>query len=239
MQQTHKVICEIPVAGIERLTTIDFPGYLAAVFFTRGCPWKCRYCHNSGLRTENYAGSMNLAEIEKFLDSRKGYLEGIVVSGGEPTMHVSLPDFLQIIREKGYKTALHTNGYYPDMLNTIIHGQLVDYIAMDVKAPPQIYDTITGVAGSCLPVSKSIRTIVSSGVLYEFRTTYHPLLISENDLLNAMKAIQSCGGKKYYLQRFRKDGVNDRELLDSCDEITIPPSAIALGEKLFDEFGIR
>jgi len=239
MQHTHKVICEIPVAGIERLTTIDFPGHLAAVIFTRGCPWKCRYCHNSDLRTEDYAGSMNLEKVEEFLESRRGFIEGLVVSGGEPTMHVSLPDFLHVIRRKGYKTALHTNGFNPGMIKTILHDRLVDYIAMDVKAPPQIYDDITGVAGTCLPVSKSIHTIVTSGVPYEFRTTYHPFLLSEDKLLDTMRAIHSCGGTRYYIQQFRKEGVKDCELIEGFDEVVIPHSAITLGEQLFDEFGIR
>ena len=224
----EKVISDIPVDGIHKMTTIDFPGCLAAVIFTRGCPWKCRYCHNPKLREYSTENSLSWDVISDFLKSRKGYLDGIVFSGGEPTMHKSLPEFLSLVREMGYKTAIHTNGFYPDMIRTIIKKGLVDYIAMDVKAPPRAYDRITLSSGSCFPVSKSIKLIISSGIDYEFRTTFHPLLLTENELIELMKSLFRIGVKRFYLQRFQKEGVRDDELINDFDICMIPDRAIFL-----------
>ena len=235
----EKTICDIPVAGIQKMTTIDFPGHLAAVIFTQGCPWKCRYCHNPELRKRSMENSIPWDSIESMLESRTGYLDGIVISGGEPTIHPSLPELLTFIREIGYKTAIHTNGFYPNMLQLIIKESLVDYVAMDVKGPPRAYDRITQCRETCFPVSKSINIIISSGIEYEFRTTYHPAVLSEEELLDTIKAIFSAGGKRYYLQQFQKEGVCDEELVNGYDVVSLPESAVKLGQKLFPEFGTR
>ena len=239
MPVLEEIICDIPVAGIQKLTTIDFPDHIAAVLFTSGCPWNCRYCHNPDLRSNSNKYYISWNSIENFLKSRKGYLDGIVISGGEPTLHSYLPEFLKLIRQVGYKTAIHTNGFYPEMLQQIINKGLIDYIAMDIKGPPRAYDRITRSSVTCLPVSKSVKMIISSGIEYEFRTTYHPAVLSEEELMDTMKAILSAGCKKYYLQKFRKKGVRDEELVNSYDVVSLPESAINFGQKLFPEFGTR
>ena len=238
MPQIEKVVIDIPFAGIQGLTTIDFPGYLSAVIFTRGCPWNCRYCHNHELRDYINESLVSWESIESFLISRLGYLEGIVISGGEPTLHPSLPDLLSYIRELGFKTAIHTNGFLPALLQKIIKKGLVDYVALDVKGPPRVYDRITRNRDTCLPVSKSINIIISSGIEYEFRTTYHPMILSEEELLETMQTLSSIGCRRYYLQKFRKNGVCDAELV-KFELSVLPVSAVTLGEKLFPEFGTR
>ncbi len=152
----------IPVTGIQKLTTIDYPGHLSAVFFLSGCPWQCRYCHNPSLRDSNVEHTIPGDELTDFLTKRQGFLEGIVVSGGEPTTLKTLPQLFRWIRGFGYKTALHTNGLSPDILQRIVTDRLVDYIAMDVKGPPQAYDRITQSKGSCIPVARSIDIVASS-----------------------------------------------------------------------------
>jgi len=239
MPVLEKLIDEIPVAGIQKLTSIDFPDHIAAVLFTSGCPWKCRYCHNPDLRSYSSKSYISWNSIVDFLESREGYLEGIVISGGEPTVHQSLPDFLKYIREIGYETAIHTNGFFPHMLQKIIEKGLVDYIAMDIKGPPRAYDRITQCTGTCFPVSKSIQMIISSGIKYEFRTTYHPLVLSEEELIDIMGAISYAGCKRYFLQRFQKKGVRDEDLVKNYEMYSLPESAVKLGEELFPEFGIR
>jgi len=219
------------------MTLIDFPGHLAAVLFTQGCPWKCRYCQNPSLRQVNTDEAVKWEDIETFLRDRVGYLEGIVISGGEPTVHKSLPDLLRWIRDFGYKTAIHTNGFYYDKIKSIIHSKLVDYIAMDVKGSPRSYDAITHCNNSCLPVSRSIRYIISSGIEYEFRTTWHPALLTEKDLVHTMKALSSAGGERYYLQNFRSEGVEDSELVTS--KTVLPEEAVEIGKQLFPVFGTR
>lgn len=229
----------VPVAGIQKMTTIDFPGHLAAVFFVSGCPWQCRYCHNATLRDMNAPSAVTRAVCEDFLDRRKDFLEGIVVSGGEPTAWPALPELLKWIRSFGYKTALHTNGYYPEALKAIVQEGLVDYIGMDVKGPPKAYDRITGMENSCTPVAKSIDVVIGSGVEYEFRTTYHPSILSEPELMETMRAVARRSSNRYFIQLFRKDGVIDPELSECDDIVAVPASLIMLGKKLFKEFGVR
>ncbi|MFC1485704.1 anaerobic ribonucleoside-triphosphate reductase activating protein [Candidatus Latescibacterota bacterium] len=235
----EKETTTVQVAGIQKLTTIDYPGYLSAVLFIRGCPWQCRYCHNPALREYDDRDTVPRSELESFLVRRRGFLEGIVVSGGEPTSFDALPHLLKWIRGFGYRTALHTNGSFPDTLRQIVHDRLVDYIAMDIKAPPRIYDRITQSPDSCIPVARSIDIIASSGIEHEFRTTYHPSILSEDELLEVMRAAARKSNERFYIQMFRKEGVNDEELVRDGDVVTVPSSAVMLGKKLFSEFGVR
>ncbi len=228
---------DIPVAGIQPMTTIDFPGRLAAVIFTRGCPWNCRYCHNSSLRQGNE--SLSREEIETFFRERAGFLEGAVVSGGEPMLHRGLPELLTWLRGMGYATAVHTNGRYPGMLMAILKRGLADYIAMDIKAPPSIYDRVTGASNTCIEVSRSIQIILDSGVDYEFRTTWHPLILSERELLDTLRAASLVGVKRFFLQRFRNAGVEDPELSRGPECDFIPPQIVEEAKRLFPVFEVR
>ena len=240
MPELDQLTQTVPVMGIQKLTTIDYPGHLAAVLFVGGCPWNCRYCHNTSLRGEpSPDDTVPVDELRSFLADRQGFLEGIVVSGGEPTANEGLPDLLRLIREFGYRVALHTNGYYPEMLKRVVHDRLADYIAMDVKGPARAYDRITRVTNSCVPVAKSIDIIASSGIEHEFRTTYHPSLLSEAELLEIMIAIARKSASRFFIQLFRTDGVEDEELVAGGDIITVPAVAVMRGEKLFHEFGVR
>jgi len=221
------------------MTTIDFPGRLSAVLFTQGCPWNCRYCHNPLCKAVRPEVVRPWEEIEAFLTERTGFLEGIVISGGEPTLHPSLPDLMERIRSFGYATALHTNGNFPDMLRLLLRRNLVDYVAMDVKAPPKAYDRVTGCDNTGVMVARSITEIISSGVEYEFRTTYHPILLSADELMDTMRAVHTVGARRYYLQRFQPRGVEDDELLKTGDTVDVPEAVVREGEKLFADFGVR
>ena len=239
MPELDQLIQAVPVAGIQKLTTIDYPGYLAAVLFVGGCPWNCRYCHNASLRMAYPDEAVTEDRLRSFLADRQGFLEGVVVSGGEPTSHDGLPELLKLIREYGYRVAIHTNGFYPEMLKRIVHDRLADYIAMDVKGPARAYDRITRVPNSCAPVARSIDIVASSGIEHEFRTTFHPKLLSEAELLETMTAVARKSSSRFFIQMFRKDGVEDDELVRSGDVLTVPAVAIMRGEKLFREFGVR
>lgn len=228
----------IAIGGIQALTTIDFPGKIAAVFFTKGCPWNCRYCHNAALRV-NGSGGASMKYVERFLVDRVNFLDGIVLSGGEPTFQKRLPEFLEWVRSFGYATAIHTNGFFPSMLQRLILKGLVDYIAMDIKAPPKEYYRVTGSEQSCIAVARSIDVIISSGIDYEFRTTYHPHILTERDLIDIVHAVSAVGAKKYFLQRFRSRGVEDAELTMECEQSIIPESVASEAGKLFDIFAVR
>jgi len=239
IKTVKKAVCQVPIAAIQAMTTIDFPGKISAVFFTKGCPWKCRYCHNPTLRHMQLGDSLSWDYVQTFLEDRTGFIEGIVLSGGEPTIHSSLPLLLEWIRSLGYATALHTNGYSPDMLFMLLKKKLVDYVAMDIKGPPREYDRITCIGNTCNAVSRSIEIILFSGVEYEFRTTWHPLILSEEELRDTIHAVHNAGIKRYYLQRFRSRGVEDRELLETGNIEVIPEEAVTEARELFDEFDIR
>lgn len=225
---------DIPVAGIQPLTTIDFPGRLAAVIFTCGCPWNCRYCHNSSLRASGE--SIEWEGIEDFFRARVGFLEGVVLSGGEPTLHPHLPDLLAWLRELGYAVALHTNGFNPAMLLNILRKNLLDYVAMDIKAPPAVYDRVTRTPNSCIEASRSIKIILDSGVNYEFRTTWHPAVLSEYELLDIIRVASMVGVRSFFIQRFRSDGVADRELTEYA---ALPQNVLDTARNRFPVFDVR
>lgn len=233
----RKIFWDIPVAGIQGMTAVDFPGRLACVLFTRGCPWKCRYCHNDSLRFQGEC--MPWEEIETFLRERVGFLDGVVISGGEPTLHPELCSLLAWIRELGYAVAIHTNGFYPNMLSSILRKNLADYVAMDIKAPPAAYDRITQTENACIEVSRSISIILGSGIDYEFRTTWHPLVLSENELMETLRTAAKSGVKKYYLQQFHSKGVSDTELAESPAFQAFPPAIVNEARMLFPVFDVR
>lgn len=234
-----KSVCNVPIAGIHPLTTIDFPGEIAAVLFTQGCPWHCRYCHNSALRSCNHDDLVSRDVVVEFLTDRVGFIDGIVLSGGEPTLHPALPDFMAWIREFGYSTALHTNGNFPQMLSLLLKRGLVDYVAMDVKASLAAYDRVTRSENTCIGVSRSINIILSSGVDYEFRTTYHPDILSEQELLDIIHALSRAGAKHFFLQRFQAKGVTDQELVRNGGVITIPEAVCEEARRCFEVFEER
>lgn len=182
-----------------KTSLIDYPGHLAAVVFSYGCNWNCWYCLNQEiLKTENVK-SIPEEEILEFLDERKNFLDGVVLCGGEPTLQMDLLSFAKKIKAMGYDVKLDTNGTNPDVLKKMVDEKLVDYVAMDIKAPFSKYESIIGVKTSMEKVQKSIEFLKTDAVDYEFRTTCAPTL-SKEDLLEIAK--QMSGVKRLYLQRF-------------------------------------
>ena len=169
--------------GLVKFTLIDFPGCPAAIVFTQGCNFRCRYCHNPELIYPHlFTEPMPEEEIESFLQRRKGTLEGVVVSGGEPTLHEDLPQFLSHLKSLGYKTKLDTNGSRPEVLKNLIDNKLIDFIAMDLKAPLDKYALITGVEANSTVIRQSMDLILQSGLAYQFRTTYDKEVLDDNDI---------------------------------------------------------
>jgi pyruvate formate lyase activating enzyme len=202
------------IGGFEKFSLNDYPGKTSAVIFTRGCNFRCRYCHNPELvLPEKYAKEIPKSEIFDFLESRKSKLDAVTVTGGEPTTYSDLPEFLQKIKKLGFLVKLDTNGTNPEMLQEIIEKNLVDYIAMDVKAPfdAESYQKITGVAVDIKKLKKSADIIMNSGLPYEFRTTIVKSLTSLDDLRQIAKSIK--GAQNYFLQKFVPTKLNDETLL--------------------------
>lgn len=194
----------IRVGGITPLTTIDFPGRLAAVLFLQGCPWRCDYCHNPHLLPPRGATGIEWTSVLAFLRRRRGLLDGVVFSGGEPTAQRSLPSAITQVRRQGYRIALHTGGMYPDRLRTFLPQ--LDWIGLDIKAPQHLYDTITHRRRSDRRVAIALHHVLDSGIAYECRTTWHPGLFPETELQRLADELAQAGVRHWALQECRLDG---------------------------------
>lgn len=195
------------IAGIEKNSFVDYPGNIAAVLFTPGCNLNCYYCHNQSLIKPLEGKLLNTQSVIEWLATRKMFLDGVVISGGEPTLQAGLEEYIKKIKKLGYRVKLDTNGTQPLILQNLIEKNLIDYIAMDIKAPLALYQEICGVHISANHIEDSINLLMKGKVDYEFRTTFVPQL-KEEDILDIAKMIQ--GAKRYVLQQFRRPAVNDK-----------------------------
>ncbi|MBR6810501.1 MAG: anaerobic ribonucleoside-triphosphate reductase activating protein [Clostridia bacterium] len=196
------------IAGLQKMTLLDFPGKVACTLFLQGCNWRCPFCHNSGLLSGPAEDGMETDAFLRFLKSRKGLLDGVCVSGGEPTLQKDLPSLLESIREMGYAIKLDTNGSRPEVLRQLAEQHLVDYVAMDIKNGPSTYAQTCGIPYMDMgPIEESIQYLVSSSLPHEFRTTLVHPLHSDNSVLEMGKWLASLvPGKKpekLFLQRFQ------------------------------------
>ena len=199
------------IGGLEKSTLIDYPGRIAATVFLLGCNFRCPFCYSSELvLPEKMAEQPKIAEkaFFDFLKERQGLLEGVVICGGEPTIHKDLPDFIKRIKDLGFLVKFDTNGSNPEMLRELMQDGLVDYVAMDIKAPLGAkYDLATGVKVDLDKIKESIEIIKGSGVDYEFRSTIVPSIHTKEDVIQMAKDISPA--KKYYLQNFRGEKTID------------------------------
>lgn len=186
------------VGGLTRCTTIDYPGELAAVIFCQGCQWRCGYCHNGHLMPEPADTPICWEEIIRFLKRRRGLLDAVVFSGGEPTMQASLPAAISTVKDMGFLTGLHTAGVFPDILGQAL--QFTDWVGMDIKAPFEEYDVITRIQGSGEAARMSAELVRRSGVLHQFRTTLDPFLQKERRI-ESMQQMVVAWGEELVLQQ--------------------------------------
>lgn len=198
------------IGGIQRTTLLDFPGKVAAIVFTQGCNFRCGYCHNPELLELNKYTEHDTKDFIDFLKTRIGKLDGVVITGGEPTLQTGLYDFIKEIKALGFAVKLDTNGTNPDILEQLILDNMLDYIAMDIKAPIEKYPEITGVKIQPDKIFKSINLIINSGVDYEFRTTVVKSQLTFNDFEKIKEMIK--GAKKYYMQKFIPTKLYDNNL---------------------------
>ncbi len=206
------------IHGLQKMTLLDYPGYVACTVFLNGCDFRCPYCHNFELVDGTAQALMDDEEFFAFLGKRKGLLDGVCISGGEPLLHKDIDDFIRRIGEMGYKVKLDTNGYHPDMLKKLIDEGLLDYIAMDIKNSFAKYAVTTGTPNiDTSIIKKSISIIMNSGVDYEFRTTVAGGLHQADDFEQIGAMIPDA--KAYYLQQFTmRDTVPDRGLYSPSAE---------------------
>lgn len=191
------------VCGYEKFSMVDFDGKIACTVFTGGCNFRCPFCHNGALVVGNVkAEQIDESEVFDYLDKRKGLVDAVCVTGGEPTLQPDLKDFLRKVRQMGYLTKLDTNGLRPDVLNDVLQERLVDYVAMDVKNCLKKYAVTVGLEN--LDVSKirqSIDILLNGNVDYEFRTTLIKEFHTEDDVKEIATLIK--GAKKYFMQKYK------------------------------------
>jgi len=190
------------IGGFQKTSLLDYPDMISAIVWTVGCNFHCPFCYNKNL-VEEKVGIIPEDEILSFLIKRKGMIEGLVISGGEPLMQKDITSFCEKVKKLGYLIKIDTNGMYPEKLKELIDKKLVDYISMDVKAPKNKYSDLSGVKTDIKKIEKSIQIIRSSGVDYEFKTTFVPKLLSKEDIIDIGKWLKDS--KKFYLQQFRND----------------------------------
>lgn len=190
------------IAGLQKSTLLDYPGKIAAIVFTQGCNFRCGYCHNPELLSidNNKKPFISEDEFFAFLEKRKGKLDGVVITGGEPCLQNDLENFIIKIKNLGFLVKLDTNGSFPDKLQLLLDKKLIDYVAMDIKGPLKKYHKITASLNKQENILKSINLIKNSTIDYEFRTTVIASLLSFEDFKNIAELIN--GAKLYYLQKF-------------------------------------
>lgn len=189
------------IGGFTPFTLTDYPGHLAAVVFCQGCPWRCSYCHNPHLLPGDGPQSHAWTDILAFLETRRGLLDAVVFSGGEPTAQGGLFDAMAAVKARGFKVGLHSAGMYPERLAQCL--PLVDWIGLDVKARPADYPRLTGVDKSGDAPWQSVRRVIAAGVDYQLRCTWSPALFSADALEDLRAALRALGARDLNVQTCR------------------------------------
>ncbi len=211
------------IGGLQKITLLDFPGSVACTVFTSGCNLRCPFCHNAplveALGDDELFGEEVLFEL---LEKRRGVLDGVAITGGEPLMQRDIEQFIEKIRFLGFKVKLDTNGTYPEKLKALLDKKLLDYVAMDVKAPLEGYKAVAGTDAFNAKIKESIELLKGCDIPYEFRTTVVNELHSADDFHRIGELIR--GARAYYIQCFKDSGnilcdglsAPSREMLSEC-----------------------
>ena len=192
------------ISGLQKLTLLDFPQVVSCIVFTQGCNFRCPFCHNSALVEGEGEERISDEEIFDFLKKRKGLLDGVVITGGEPLLQKDIRDFAEKLKDMGYLVKLDTNGTNPHLLKELVEAKLVDYVAMDIKNSPEEYPAATGVTGLIDKVTESKDFLLKNTVPYEFRTTVVKGIHTKESLISLAKWIEGAG--QYFLQQYKDSG---------------------------------
>ena len=195
------------IKGLQKLTLLDFPEKMACTVFTFGCNFRCPFCHNASLVLADRADDFTIPEEEffSFLQKRRGILEGVCITGGEPTLQPDLPDFIRRIRALGYTVKLDTNGYRPDVLKALVAEGLLDYVAMDAKNSLPLYGETVGIPGlNVAPIEESMDFLMAGNIPFEFRTTLVKGLHTPESVADMGRRL--AGEERFFLQTFEDSG---------------------------------
>ena len=229
----------LPIKGIEKLSVIDFPGKTCCIVFLADCNFRCPYCHNPDLiRNPQDMPDITEKEVLSFIESRKKWVDGVCITGGEPCLHKELPGFIKSVKERGFLVKLDTNGSRPEMVKSLIDEGLLDYIAMDIKAPPERYSDVTRVKVDIQKIRETIDIIMKSDVEYEFRTTVAPRLFGRDDMEKIGRWLK--GAKRFFLQNFRSGNTLDKSFKNESSFSENELKELAdIAWKYFGHVGVR
>ena len=223
------------VGGLTPLSLSDWPGQLAAVVFCQGCPWRCSYCHNPHLLASRGKHAIPWQSVSAFLTRRRGLLDAVVFSGGEPTLQEGIAEAMREVKQMGFRVGLHTAGIYPRRLKALL--PFADWVAMDIKAPFDMYVATTGRGNSGKNAFESMQLILASAIEHEFRTTVHPALLPRNSLATLAQWLAQLGVRNYVLQEFRAQGCAGAGPQVAPSYLT--DSFLRLMAPLFSSFSVR
>lgn len=196
------------IHGLNKTTLLDYPGHVAATLFLGSCNFRCPFCHNGGLvLAPGTEPVIPLIDIFGFLKKRRGILDGVCITGGEPTLQEELPDLIHTLKDMGYLVKLDTNGYRPEVLQDLLAQNLLDYVAMDIKSSRENYALAAGLPDLQIKkIEESVEMLKGSSIAYEFRTTFVRELHTEQDIVSIASWLK--GARAYYLQAYKdSDGV--------------------------------
>jgi pyruvate formate lyase activating enzyme len=227
----------LKVGGITPFSATDYPGKLAVVVFVQGCPWRCGYCHNPHLQARTTNSPLDWPQLLNFLRSRVGLVDAVVFSGGEPTIDPALHSAITEVRQLGFLVGLHTACVYPYRLREIL--PTLDWIGFDIKIAFERYAEITNVATSGRSVLACLKLIIDSRITHECRTTIHPALHTENEILRLAQELAQLGVNNYVLQVVRAQG-GDRNTFKNIVRASYPhQQLLEKMSRLFTQFSVR
>lgn len=229
----------IRIGGIEKFSIVDWPNKIAAVAFLQGCPWRCPFCYNQSLQKANEDTGDNWQAFLTLLERRKGVLDGVVFSGGEPLMQNNLPQAMEIVKGMGYEIGMHTGGYNPEAFNKVIG--LLSWVGFDIKAPLDAarYQKATGGMARVDRVLESLQILLSAGMSFECRTTCDPRILDIADIYTIADELAELGVQEYYIQKYRPIP-SDKTTSDSeCEKFMHDEHLIDYLKQKFQHFAAR
>ncbi|PKL39342.1 MAG: anaerobic ribonucleoside-triphosphate reductase activating protein [Candidatus Riflebacteria bacterium HGW-Riflebacteria-1] len=229
---------QLLVGGLQPLTMIDFPGRLSSVVFTQGCNLRCRFCYNRGLLPDTAHDMLSWKSITDFLKDRQGFIEAVVFSGGEPCGQSVLLDAMREVRELGFEIALHTNGFFPAVVEQALSERLLQFVAVDFKAPFERYEAVTRQSIVAADFGRLADLLVAAGVKHEYRTTVHPGLLSDSDIMNMADWLCEKKIGSYAIQKFKHGEALDATLQPVTAACLQPATLFKLRSR-FTDFTLR
>ncbi len=233
---------EIVIGDVEKFSIVDYPEHMAAVVFMQGCPWRCPFCYNTSLQKigAEPESDWTFSKLMNLLERRKGVLDAVVFSGGEPLVQgEALENAIDAVKALGYGVGLHTGGYRPEILERIV--EKIDWVGLDIKAPFEVekYKTVTGGYTLVENVRKSLEILAASGKHFECRTTCDPRILTVEDIYKIAESLKEAGVQEYYLQKYRPIPTDKTTTDEQCLALVENKDLIAYLQKSFTKFEVR